>query len=105
HRRYAAASRLTLSGSARARIAPPKSHGSGRLVESLNQLYARDGFALLRRHDVAAAVDFSNVEAPVPQYEPVDSVPPVTVIVPIDRPTKALNAALRSLSAQSLPRL
>lgn len=105
HRRSADASTLIRVGCARARIDPPKNHGSGRLVEALNQIYARDGFALLRRHDVAAAVDFSNVEAPVPQYEPVDSVPPVTVIVPIDRPTKALNAALRSLSAQSWPRL
>jgi len=105
HRRSADASTLVRVGSAKTHIEVPVGHGSGAFIEALNRVYLRDGYALLRRADVSAPADLSNVVGATPRYEPRGNVPRVSVVVIADSATRSLDMTLRSLAAQSWPEL
>lgn len=105
HRREPDASTLLRLGCIKNQIHQPEAHGSGPFIEALNRIFAREGFAQLRRDDVSGPADLTNVTGLAPPYEPREAAPLVSVIVPVARPSESLSSAVQSVAAQTWPNL
>jgi hypothetical protein len=68
-------------GHARSLFDVATDHGSGPMVEALNTIYHGAGLGLLRRTLVIAPIGLGNISSEVPDAEPKDHLPRVTVVV------------------------
>lgn len=67
-------------GYARSLVEEPRNHGSGPLAEALNVVYDGARFGMIRRISVDQPISLDNVACVVPQSEPKEGLPLVTVI-------------------------
>lgn len=67
-------------GHARSVLNGPGDHGSGPVIEALNTIYRHSGFGMLRRTSLVARIGLDNISCEVPDTEPRESLPRVTVI-------------------------
>ena len=88
-------------GFARSLLEGSKDHGSGPMAEALNVVYNGAGFGMIRRASVIQPISLDNIACEVPQAEPREGVPLVTVITWLSEAAAPGYRTLSSLLDQS----
>ena len=88
-------------GHARSLLEGSRGHGSGPMAEALNVVYNAAGFGMIRRTEVNQPISLDNIACAVPDFEPREGMPLVTVITWVPESSLPPDGGLSSLVNQS----